>query len=109
MQEIPIRGTSFLDEDAQSYPGKPGYFWSANGFPHLNQPRIQALGFDEIFFQPFNAGWSVNQASLPSVHLLSHVSTENMRKGVIINRICFNSFSVEIFSHQAQPRTTEIF
>ena len=22
MQEIPIRGTSFLDEDAQSYPGK---------------------------------------------------------------------------------------
>ena len=44
MQEIPIHGTFFLDEDAQSYPGKPGYFWSANRFPHLNQPRIQARG-----------------------------------------------------------------
>ena len=33
MQEIPIQGTSFLDEDAQSYPGKHSYFWSAKGFP----------------------------------------------------------------------------
>ena len=25
MQEIPILGTSFLDEEAQSYPGELGY------------------------------------------------------------------------------------
>ena len=29
MQEIPIHGISFLDEDAQSYPGELGYFWPA--------------------------------------------------------------------------------
>ena len=26
MQEIPIQGTSFLDEEAQSYPGEEKYF-----------------------------------------------------------------------------------
>ena len=73
--EIPILGTSFLDEDAQSYPGneftKSSYF----------QP--------EIYFQPYNVVWSVSLAMWPSGHLLSPASMGNMQKGVIIRK---NSF-----------------
>ena len=31
-QEIPIHGTSFLEEDAQSYPGELAYFWQILDF-----------------------------------------------------------------------------
>ena len=49
MQEIPIHGISFLDEDAQSYPGELGYFWPAiySTFLHLFQNIIR-MNFDEI-------------------------------------------------------------
>ena len=50
MQEIPIHGTSFLDEDAQSYPGKVWLllailkFEFNNGLPRPVQFRIQVHG-----------------------------------------------------------------
>ena len=75
MQEIPIYGTSFLEEDAQSYPGK--------------NPRRKS--FHEINFQHFNADWTVNLAMLPSGLPLSPVSMENMQKDVIICRKLFKS------------------
>ena len=81
MQEIPIQGTSFLDKDAQSYPG----------FLHLTNIWIswflrihKTEWFRKINFQLSNVALSVNPAMLPNGHLLSPASTENMQKGVII-------------------------
>ena len=83
MQEIPIYGTSFLDEDAQSYPGIPGYFFNVI-MDFLLLPLYCA--FPESILQRSSAGWSASQAMLPRRRLSSPVSMGNMQKGVIICR-----------------------
>ena len=77
-QEIPIHGTSFLDEDAQSYPGQLVYFWKTSRF----------LDFQfKINPQLFNAGWRVSLAMSLSGLLWSPVWTGMMQKSVIICQI----------------------
>ena len=54
MQEIPIQGTSFLDEEAQSYPGELGY-----------QQRIyQVFIFSSL--ESSNAIKSISSPSMPA-------------------------------------------
>ena len=47
MQEIPINGTSFLDQDAQSYPGK------------LREACLHQNGYIFGEFQKGEGGWGV--------------------------------------------------
>ena len=88
-QEIPIHGTSFLDEDAQSYPGQLVYFWKTSRF----------LDFQfKINPQLFNAGWRVSLAMSLSGLLWSPVWTGIMQKSVIICQI--HSWSISYFCCQ---------
>ena len=60
MQEIPIQGTSFLDEDAQSYPGQ-----LCSSARQVESSFMKKSDFKKINSQLFNAGWNVSLAMLP--------------------------------------------
>ena len=60
MQEIPIQGTSFLDEDAQSYPGQ-----LCTSARQVESSFMKQSDLEKINSQLFNAGWNVSLAMLP--------------------------------------------
>ena len=91
MQEIPIQGTSFLDEDAQSYPGQ-----LCSSARQVESSFMKTSDFKKINFQLFNAGWSANLAMSPSGFLWSPVWTGVMQKSVII-------FEILSFTHDVPP------
>ena len=95
-QEIPIQGTSFLDEDAQSYPGEywPLFPVSSEHLPHtfahwpiqwcIQSGTGMQTWKSQLYSQLFNADSNVNLAMLPRGRHLSHAWMGNMHKGVII-------------------------
>jgi hypothetical protein len=58
MQEIPILGTSFLDEEAQSYPGELGYQQKIDQVYHVWNPERRKLRdlIKSIFSASMSAG-----------------------------------------------------